>query len=113
MKSHQRIFVPALLALTLGTFGIAELTQAQPEANTAAKPGRRGRAAKAKGAPLITPVMLEKILRAPLTPDQKAAVAEAAQAYQASIAKAVGLTTQELNAKAKEFRKAQRNKKAE
>jgi hypothetical protein len=102
MKLNKRVIAPALLALTLTASGITSTVVAQP----------RTRAAKAKKTQLITPMMLEKVIGKPLTAEQKTAIADAAKTYQESVAKAVGLTPEELALQTKEYRKAQRTKKA-
>ena len=54
---------------------------------------------------LMAPQMLEKILGKPLTDDQKKGVKDAADTYNESVAKALGMTIDELKAKAAEYRK--------
>ncbi len=49
--------------------------------------------------------MLEKVLGKPLTDDQKKGVKDAADAYNESVAKALGMTADELKAKLQEYRK--------
>jgi hypothetical protein len=49
-------------------------------------------------------------LGTPLTEEQRKGVDAAAQTYMESVAKAVGLTAEELKAKAAEHRQAQREK---
>ncbi|RYG58035.1 hypothetical protein EON80_27550 [bacterium] len=102
MKSPKWIFASAALALALGMAGGSYSAMAQPGA---------GKANKGRRAPLIAPAMVEKVNGKPLTEEQKTAVAEAAKTYHESVAKALGITVKELEAKAKEFRKAQRTNK--
>ena len=54
----------------------------------------------------VTPDMLGKILGKDLTDDQKTQVKDANKAYGEAIAKAAGLTLDELKAKMVEYRKA-------
>ncbi len=54
---------------------------------------------------LLQPQMLEKIIGKPLTDDQKKGVKDAADAYNEAVAKALGMTLDELKAKAMEYRK--------
>ena len=58
----------------------------------------------------LTPEMLEKVLGKPLTAEQTTSVTDAQKAFLASVAKGVGLTSDDLVAKIKEYRAAHRGK---
>ncbi|MDQ3814215.1 MAG: hypothetical protein M3347_09730 [Armatimonadota bacterium] len=113
MKHQKWIVGPAALALALGTSGLA---MAAPDAGggTTPKAGKRanraGRNKRAAAQTVLTPKMLENVLGRTLTEAEKTAIGDAVKAYHESVAKAVGLTTDELQAKIKEYRAAQRAK---
>jgi hypothetical protein len=120
VKQQKWIMGPAVMALALGTVGMMnQAAMAQPattgnnaagagqqrKANRAARAQRAGKGARAA---LIAPQALERMLGKPLTEEQRKAVDAAAQTYMDSVAKAVGLTAEELKAKATEYRRTQR-----
>jgi hypothetical protein len=130
-KMRKQKWVVALLALALAAGGSAT-AYAQPGAeapakvgyaNKAGKAGKQGRAGKvgragkgARGAhgPLLQQEkMLEKALGAPLTEQQKRDIEAAHKTYMESVAKAVGLTPEQLQEKMKEARRAGRAEKGE
>ena len=117
MKQQKWIIAPVVLALALGTAG---LSMAQPPADGAETPragkqGKRNRAEKGQrnakaawAAAVPSPQVLERVLGRPLTNEQRKAVDEAAQIYMENVARAVGLTPEELKAQLQKFRAAQR-----
>jgi hypothetical protein len=110
MKQRKWMAVSALAAV-VGA-GSLMAAQAAPEKATgkvllAAKGDKKAGAGKrgGRGPQVIPAQMLEKILGKPLTDDQKKGVKEAADTYNESVAKALGMTVDELKAKAQEYRK--------
>lgn len=107
MQQQKWRLGPAALALALGATGTMLV---QPTVAHAAKAGRAGRKG-GQALPALTPRLLEQVLGKPLTDDQKKGVQEAQKTYLESVAKAVGLTPDELKAKVLEYRKAHRGDK--
>ena len=84
------------------------------EKRAAKKKGKGKRAARPQGGPVMQQIkLLETALGAPLTEKQKADVGAAHKTYQESVAKAVGLTTDELQVKLKAARQKTRAAKQE
>ena len=100
----RTLILGTALALMLGTAS----TTMNPAfaAKGDKKAGKAGRAANKRPMQAMTPMMLGKVLGTPLTDEQATAVKDANKAYEESIAKAVGLTVEELKAKMVAFRKA-------
>jgi len=118
MKHQKWMLGPAAVAFVLGTTGV---TMAAPAAGgdttpAAGKQGRGKRAGRAgqranqgaRGVTILNPQLLEKVLGKPLTEEQRKGVQDAATAYQESVAKAVGLTADELRTKVRAYRATQR-----
>lgn len=107
MKTNSLLRVVPLVLTLSATSVVSWPAHAQPAGGGATatnpenrKPGARNRAARGRVAP-VTPKVLEEALGKPLTEEQKKAIAEATEAYNAAVAKAVGLTPDELKAKVK------------
>ncbi len=102
----RSLILGTALALMLGT-ATTSMTPAfaakgDKKAGKAAGKGKRGEKMMAA----ISPMMLGKVLGKTLTDEQATAVKDANKAYAESVAKAVGLTAAELQAKIAEYRKA-------
>ncbi|HVF11433.1 MAG TPA: hypothetical protein VNA16_11550 [Abditibacteriaceae bacterium] len=107
-----KMVAPAL-AVTLCAGMVAFAQPAVDEAGKAGNVERRAarikRAGKQKGGPVVRQIkLLETALGAPLTEQQKADIRTAHETYQASVAKSLGLTADELQAKLKEARQKAR-----
>jgi hypothetical protein len=120
MKYQKWIIGPVVLSLALSATGISMAqpptggsetpkTSKQAKKNRAEKAQRNTKAARA--VPLPSPQVLEKVLGKPLTDEQRKAVNDAAQSYLENIAKAVGLTPDQLKAQMQEYRATQRETK--
>jgi len=113
-RTQKWIAAPVLAALALGSTA-TWMAQAQPPAGGAAKGEKKAREGKGqkkqqggKRTPMLNAKVLAVVLGKPLTAEQEQAIADAAKTYNDSVAKAVGLTPDELAAKVKEYRAAQR-----
>jgi hypothetical protein len=109
MKSKWMIGTALAVALSAGSLIEAQAAPAKKEGKTLLAQAKGKRAGKgkraAKGPQVIPAQQLEKILGKPLTDEQKKGIADAANAYNESVAKALGLTIDELKAKVQEYRK--------
>jgi hypothetical protein len=114
MRNLKTLAGVATMALVLN-MGLA---QAQDGANKtekgakgAGKAGRAGKGAQKgkRGGGMMQAQFkrMEGVLGKPLTEEQKTAITEAQKTYQESVAKALGMTVEEWNAKQKEFRQNQ------
>lgn len=95
----KKIIVAGALGLALAVTG----------SQLVAAPGdRKGKGKRNQNGPAMQQIKrMEQVLGAPLTDTQKEAVREATKSYNESLAKAVGLTLDEWNAKQKAFREKQ------
>ena len=97
---NKKFWVAGALALSMAVTG-NQLIAAPGDGKGKGKKG-------AQNGPAIMQIKrMEQVLGAPLTDDQKKAVQEATKSYNESLAKAVGLTLDEWNAKQKAFREKQ------
>ncbi|MBV9866605.1 MAG: hypothetical protein JO316_14720 [Abitibacteriaceae bacterium] len=112
MKQQKWIVGSTALVLVLGTVGSA-LASTPSSTNgiriaqaPGKKKGKKGKGGKqGGGAPLK---MLENALGRPLTDKEKQGVLDSYKTYQEGVAKSVGLTVPELQAKMKAYRAAHR-----
>ena len=104
MRHRKWIVGPALVAMALSVAGSAP-TQAAGE-----KGGKGVRTGKKADAGAKEFKRLEAVLGAPLTAQQKQDIEAATQTYQESVAKAVGLTKEDLQAKQKVYAAANKGK---
>lgn len=109
MNSKWMVGTALAVVLSAGSLMTAQAAPAKKEGKTLlaqAGKGKRGKGKRAaRAAQVIAPQMLEKVLGKPLTEDQKKAIDEAAIAYNEAVAKALGITVDELKAKVQEHRK--------
>lgn len=99
---NKKFLVAGALALSMVVTG-SQLIAAPGD-----KKGKRG----AQNGPAMAQIKrMEQVLGAPLTDTQKEAVREATKSYNEALAKAVGLTVEEWNAKQKAFREKQATEK--
>jgi len=108
MKSKWMIGTALAVIVSAGSLISTQAAPVKKEGKVllAAKGDKAGKGKKGGNrVQLIAPQMLEKILGQPLTEDQKKGVKEAADAYNTAVAKALGMTVDELKAKAQEYRK--------
>ncbi len=106
---NKKILVAGALALSLAVTG-SQLIAAPGDGKGKGQDSSRHKGGKkgAQNAPAMMQIKrIEQVLGTPLTDDQKKAVQEATKAYNESLAKAVGLTLEEWNAKQKAFREKQ------
>ena len=98
------------LALVAGMTMVvnAATVQAQDGAKKGNKEGKGARKGQRGGQMQAQFKRIEDVLGKPLTQEQKTAITEAQKTYQESLAKAVGMTVAEWNAKQKEFREKNR-----
>ena len=112
MKQWKTVAGATLLALTLS----ATLASAQGGVDGGGKQGKgakgAGKAGKKQGGQAAMMGQqfkrIEDVLGKPLTDEQKTAITESFKTYQESVAKTVGMTLDEWNAKQKEYRANQR-----
>lgn len=100
----RTLILGTALALMLGA-ATTTMTPAMA-AKGAGKAGKVGKGANKRPMQAMTPMMLGKVLGTPLTDEQATAVKDANKAYEEAIAKAVGLTVEDLKAKVTAYRKA-------
>lgn len=102
------------LAFALGTTGTLMLHSTDAFAAKGGKIGKvggKGGHKKERDLPPLSAATLAGALGKPLTADQTKAVEDAQKTYVESVAKAVGLTPDELKAKVREYRKAHKGRK--
>lgn len=93
----------------VGTTALALALCISSASFAAPKGGGKGGEKRAGKDPAAREIMqLEKILGAPLTQQQKDDISAAQKTFKESVAKAVGLTTEQLDAKRKEYAQAHR-----
>ena len=121
MKKQHWFLGTAALALALGSTGIAPAQPPAGDANTVAagkaakganRANRANRAGRQRPMPMVTTEVLGKVLGKTLTAEQSKAIEDANKTYLESVAKTVGLTTDELRVKMNEYRKTQRLERA-
>jgi hypothetical protein len=96
----KKIFVVGALGLAMAVTG----------SQLIAAPGdkKAGKGKRNQNGPAMQQIKrIEQVLGTPLTAEQKTAVQEATKSYNEALAKAVGLTLDEWNAKQKAFREKQ------
>jgi hypothetical protein len=106
---NRKFWIAGVTALALSVSGSQVIAQNDAKPGKAGKEGKAGKGQRGqKGGPAQMQIKrIEQVLGTTLTDDQKKAVEEATKSYNESLAKAVGLTLDEWNAKQKEFRAKQ------